>query len=74
MTKQIFANGVSKAVPVLGGIVTGGISYVTFKPCLKKLVATFRKLPLSDPETYKDVEAVIDVDYFDIEDDEEDGE
>lgn len=72
MTKQIFANGVSKAVPVLGGIVTGGISYVTFKPCLKKLTTTFRKLPLSDPETYKDADAVIDVDYVDVMDDETD--
>lgn len=68
MTKQIFANGVSKVVPVVGGFINGGLSYVTFKPCLKKLNATFSKLPLSDPETYKDVETIIDVDYSDMAD------
>lgn len=66
MTKQIFANGVSKTVPILGGVVTGGLSYVTFKPCLKKLAGTFRKLPISDPEFYKNSGDIIDAEYCEV--------
>lgn len=54
MTKQIFAESVSKVVPVIGGVVTGGLSYVTFKPCAKKLQSSFKDLPLSDPKFYKE--------------------
>mgnify|MGYP000593357478 CR=1 FL=1 len=54
MTKQIFAKGVSKIVPVIGGVVTGGLSYVTFKPCVVKLRNSFKELPLSDVQFYKD--------------------
>lgn len=32
MTKEIFAEGVAKAIPIVGGIMCGGITYVTFKP------------------------------------------
>lgn len=52
MTKDIFARGVSKVVPVVGGVVTGGLSYLTFKPCAKKLRNSFKSLPLSDPGFY----------------------
>lgn len=54
MTKQIFAGGVSKVVPVLGGVVSGGLSYATFKPCANNLRKEFAELPLSDPEFYKE--------------------
>lgn len=37
MTKTIFANGVSKVVPVLGGFVSGGLTAVTFRPACMKL-------------------------------------
>jgi hypothetical protein len=63
MTKQVFANGVSKVVPVVGGVITGGLSYVTYKPCMRKLKKEFRELSLSDPEVYKNQEVIIDVDY-----------
>lgn len=36
MTKDISAKGVSKIVPIVGGIVSGGLTYVTFKPCAIK--------------------------------------
>lgn len=49
MTKQIFAESVSKAVPIIGGVAAGGLSYATFKPCLKKLRKSFKELPLCDP-------------------------
>lgn len=59
MTKQIFADGVAKVVPVIGGVVTGGLSYVSFKPCAQKLKKSIMELPLSDPEFYKKYESVI---------------
>jgi len=54
MTKQIFANGVAKIVPVVGGVVTGGLTYATFKPSCKKLMNSFKELPISDPLHYLD--------------------
>lgn len=53
MNKQIFAKGIGKIIPVVGGFVSGGLSYATFKPCAKRLEASFKKLPLCDPQTYK---------------------
>ncbi len=53
MTKQIFANGVSKTIPVIGGVINGTVSYVSFKPCSKKLKQCLRELPISNPEFYK---------------------
>lgn len=38
LTKQSFAKGVSKFVPILGGIVSGGLTYKTFKPQSKRLM------------------------------------
>ena len=53
MTKDVFAKGVSKVVPVVGGVISGGITYATFKPCAIKLRDDFKTLCLSDPEFYK---------------------
>lgn len=53
MTKQIFAGGVSKLVPVVGGFISGGVTYFSFKPCAYKLQKSFKDLNLSDPEFYK---------------------
>lgn len=66
MSKQIFANGVAKIVPVVGGVVTGGLTYATFKPSCKKLMNSFKELPISDPAYYDDepdatVDEVIDI-------------
>lgn len=53
MTKQIFAKNVSKVIPVIGGVVTGVLSYATFKPCAIKLKNSFKDLYLCDPQYYK---------------------
>ena len=36
ITKQTVGKVVTKAVPVLGGVVSGGITYVTFRPMGKR--------------------------------------
>ncbi|MDR0905835.1 MAG: hypothetical protein LBN00_06645 [Oscillospiraceae bacterium] len=53
MTKDIFAKGVSKAIPVVGGVLSGGLTYVTFKPMSKKLQKHLQALPLAT-EPYAD--------------------
>ena len=37
MTKQIFARTVSKAVPIVGGVASGGLTYATYRPMASKL-------------------------------------
>lgn len=48
MTKQIFANGVAKFVPVLGGIASGGLTLVTFRPMAKRLERHLAGLDLAE--------------------------
>lgn len=55
MTKDIFAKSISKVVPVVGGVVSGGITYAMFKPSCYKLQNSFNNIKLSDPEFYKDI-------------------
>lgn len=50
MTKEVFAGFFKKAIPVVGGVIGGGITYVTFKPCCDNLKATLRDTKLSNPE------------------------
>lgn len=37
MTKDVFAKGVGTAIPIIGGVVSGGITYVSFNTMSKKL-------------------------------------
>ena len=53
MTREIFATSVSKVVPVVGGVVSGGLTYASFKPCAIRLRKVFSELNLCDPETYR---------------------
>ncbi|MDD3041300.1 MAG: hypothetical protein PHO71_25985, partial [Bacteroides sp.] len=55
MTKDIFAKGVSKVIPVIGGVASGGLTYVTFRPMAYKLKKHLSELKWADPEFYKDV-------------------
>ena len=72
MTKQIFAKGVSKVIPVLDGFMSGGLTYMTFKPCAKRLKKSLSALPISDPEFYKNPNAedeIVDDFFTDINED-----
>jgi len=53
ISKQIFAKSVSKAVPVIGGVVCGAITYVTFKPMAEKLKTSLEQLDICNPEFYE---------------------
>lgn len=48
MTKNIFAKGVSKIIPLIGGVISGGLTYVTYKPLAKKLKEYLETLPNAD--------------------------
>lgn len=49
MTKEIFAGFFKKAIPVVGGVVGGGLTYMSFKPCCDKLKASLQDTMLSNP-------------------------
>lgn len=49
MTKEIFAGFFKKAIPIVGGVIGGGITYVSFKPCCDKLQASLQNTLLSSP-------------------------
>lgn len=49
MTKQSFAKGVSKAIPVVGAVVSGGLTLATYLPMAKRLKKHLAGLPLADP-------------------------
>ena len=61
MTKQIFARGVSKAVPVIGAAVSGGLTFATFRPMAEKLKNYLASCEVADIEHYSSVndEAVV---------------
>lgn len=52
INKQVFSSGVSKTVPVVGGLACGGLSYITFRKSARKLQKSFQDLPICKPETY----------------------
>lgn len=49
MTKQVFAGFFKKAIPVVGGLIGGGITYLSFKPCCDKLKESLQDTLLSNP-------------------------
>lgn len=50
MTKQVFASFFKKAIPVVGGVIGGGITYAIFKPCCYRLKDALKDTLLSNPE------------------------
>lgn len=76
MTKEVFAGFFKKAIPVVGGVVGGGLTYATFKPCCVKLKNVLEDTYLSNPqyrdneEDVIDIESGIEVEYIDVEADE----
>lgn len=59
MTKQIFADSVASAIPIAGGVLSGGLTLAMFKPCCMKLRKNLMSYNLCDPDYYK----VVDVEF-----------
>ncbi|MFD7730845.1 hypothetical protein ACFV6F_10725 [Kitasatospora phosalacinea] len=65
MTKQTFAKSVSKAVPVVGAVVSGGLTLATYLPMAKRLKNHLSDLDLARPagrDGRADAGDVIDID------------
>lgn len=49
MTKEVFTGFFKHAIPVVGGVIGGGLTYMSFKPCCDKLKASLQDTFLSNP-------------------------
>lgn len=49
MTKQVFARGVAKVIPFVGGALSGGLTVATYLPMAKKLKKHLASLELTSP-------------------------
>lgn len=49
MTKEVFAGFFKKSIPLLGGLVGGTMTYLSFKPCCDKLKSSLKDTILSNP-------------------------
>ncbi|MGW7429864.1 hypothetical protein ACWGIN_09940 [Streptomyces sp. NPDC054861] len=49
MTKQTFAKSVSKAIPVVGAVISGGLTLATYLPMAKRLKKHLSSLELTKP-------------------------
>lgn len=60
LTKQTFAKTASKVVPVIGGAISGGMTYAAYKPGAERLRRYLRSLPTSgiDQELHPDIIAI----------------
>ncbi len=73
MTKEVFAKGVAKVIPVVGGFVSGGLTFASYKPMAKKLKKYLSELKTADPEYYRNMREktgseYIEVDFVDTDD------
>lgn len=62
MVKATFAKGVSKAVPLLGGAISGGLTLATFKPMSHRLQKHLSTMAHMTPDEFAKYEAAIVVD------------
>lgn len=49
LTKEVFAKTVKNAIPVAGGIIGGGLTFASFKPCCSRLKNALSDTLLSNP-------------------------
>lgn len=61
MTKQTFAKTVSKAIPIVGAVVSGGLTLATYLPMAKRLKNHLSSLELTKPK-----DGVVDAQVLDV--------
>ncbi|MGN1227484.1 MAG: SHOCT domain-containing protein [Christensenellales bacterium] len=61
LTKEIFAKGVGKAIPIIGGFASGGITFLSMRPMANKLLDTLEDsaFDYSQYEMEEDKEIII---------------
>ena len=66
LTKEVFSSFFEKAIPVVGGVVGGAITFLSFKPCCDKLKESLQDTVFTNPDRLND-NSIIDVEVEDIE-------
>ena len=61
MTKEVFAKGVAKVVPVIGGVVSGAVTFVSYKPMCEKLRKHLETFEVANVDFYKNLNTDIDI-------------
>ena len=66
VTKKTFAQGVSKAVPIIGGVISGSINFASMMPMANRLNETLDKATFdySDEEFNADIEIIMNPDEY----------
>lgn len=66
ITKKTVASGVSKAVPIIGGVISGGLNFASMMPMANRLNDTLDKATFdySDEEFNKDIEILLNPDQY----------
>lgn len=67
MTKKLLTGMVQKSLPIVGSVVGGGITYVSFKPCCDKLKESLQDTLLSNPNHIETDEENIIIDNIEFE-------
>lgn len=71
VTKDSFSKGVSKAIPIIGGIFSGGFTLATFRPSAKRLQNKLREQMYeirTDPRNEDDSSTIEDAEYEEMTD------
>lgn len=70
MTKTTLANGVSKAVPIVGGVISGSLNFASMMPAAKRLKATLEEscFNYNDEKFNEDIEVLLEVSEEETED------
>lgn len=50
LTKSVFAGFFKKAIPIVGGVIGGGLTFLAFKPCCYRLKDVLQDTLLSNPD------------------------
>ena len=61
--ERSFCRIFKKAIPLVGGVVGGGLTYATFKPCCDKLKEVLQDTYLSNPNYKEKSEDIIDIEF-----------
>ncbi|MGO4230193.1 hypothetical protein AB4Y72_15135 [Arthrobacter sp. YAF34] len=67
LTKQLFANGVAKVIPVVGAFLSGGLTLGTFLPMSKRLQKHLASLELTKPGHRTEATEIINAEVIDLE-------
>lgn len=63
MTKTILAEGLKKSILIAGGVLAGGITFISFQKCCENFKDSIHDTILSNPDGHIDDSAVIDVEF-----------